>query len=119
MCLHPDVIDALAGVRPTFLYLAEVLTFGKSNPIKIGVTFNPEKRMHGLAQLGITRPLLLGWFCFEDRIEALRIEHAACRHFPKSPRHAITCPREVLDASLDELLAFIGPRSGGRQFIRA
>lgn len=105
--------------RPTFLYLAEILTFGKSNPIKIGISFNPAKRMRGLAALGITRPMLLGWFCFEDRLEALKIEQITCNHFPKSKRSTQNCPREALDASVDDLLAFIGPRVGGRQFIKA
>lgn len=91
------------------LYLAEVLTYGKINPIKIGISKDPYNRIYNLRSMGIRNPEFIGYFECSDKKPASVIEAEILRHFPVCPRYG-QFSREILAASADELFDFIAKR---------
>jgi hypothetical protein len=87
------------------LYLAEVLTYGTSHPIKIGVSKHPFKRMGQLTQISIYFPKLLGFYLFPNRKVACWAETAAVRRFPRGIYAGTS--REVLECTITELIEFL------------
>lgn len=100
------------------LYFAEVLTYGVTNPIKVGVSTNPYRRMKELRNIDVYFPTLLGFFPFGDRALAHRIEAIVCARFPRCPRYGKKS-NEVLAASFEEIIAFVTPLVGDRPFVKA
>lgn len=100
------------------LYFAEVATYGVTNPIKVGVSTNPYRRMKELRDIDVHFPTLLGFFPFGDRALAHRIEAQTCARFPRCPRYGKKS-NEVLAATFEEILAFVTPLVGERPFIWA
>lgn len=90
----------------TYLYLIEVLTYGVSHPIKVGISKDLRRRILCLRDMGISCPKLLGTFEFPIRLEALRIEsltHKAFRDF----RCRDYKTRETFSVDENALVSFI------------
>lgn len=102
---------------PGFIYLVHVLTYGTKHPIKVGVAKDVANRMAQLGKMGIHAPSLLGTFSFDDMKEAKRIETLVRRAFPRCPQYGDRS-REILDATEEDLVAFITEKTG-KQFNKA
>lgn len=96
---------------PAKLYLVEVLTYGATHPIKVGITQNLKRRMSQFNSIGIETPNLLGYFEFPSMQAAYEVEQDTVRRFPRSERRRRS--PEILDASKADLIAFIAPRAPG------
>jgi hypothetical protein len=137
MSLHPDIIEAMvaAGASPqvilaayraawksehsqaTHLYLVEIGDV-ESRPIKIGISANLDQRLPQLKSMRILTPKLLGYFTFDDREEARRVETAVCEHFPRCAKYG-KISKEILNVTLEDALTFLVPLVGSRPFNRA
>ena len=84
---------------PWYLYVAELATYGVSNPTKIGISRNPEARMWNL-DLGHLPLHLRATYEFQDRAAAQNIETLAIRGFRRFKRYKHLRPcRELVDAT--------------------
>jgi hypothetical protein len=92
------------------LYLVEVLTYGTRNPIKVGVSRDVAKRISQFGAMGIHCPKLLGHFPFATEREAYSVETEVRHAFPSCPRYGARS-REILDATFEDLIAFIAARA--------
>ena len=88
------------------VYLAECLTYGATHPVKVGISKNPYKRMRHLRQMGIDTPSLRAIFVFSDEKEARLVESQTIKQF-KQTSYELVRSKEILDASVEELSAFI------------
>lgn len=95
-------------VGPTHLYLIQVITYGVSHPIKVGIAKDIGKRLIGLHAMGINCPVVLGYYHFTDGRYARKVETMTRKAFPRCPRYG-DVSREILAASKDDLIAFITP----------
>lgn len=102
--------------RQTYLYLCEVFTFGASHPIKVGISSDLRRRKTELRQRGLCISMR-GYFLFDSRAEAQRVEVEAHHNFPTCPRYG-HFSREILAAPMGDILAFLRPRVSGSPFYR-
>ncbi len=115
-CRANDEVKRLEQL--THLYLVEVVGDYKPHPIKIGISSNIEQRLLQLKSMQIFAPKLLGYFTFDSREEARRIEMAMRDQFSPCPKFG-KFSKEILATTLDESLEFLTPRVGSRPFNHA
>lgn len=92
----------------TYLYLMKCLTYGAKHPIKVGIARDVEKRCAQWRRQtqGALCTVVLGYFRFTRRQDAQAIETLVRHRFPID-RHYGRYSREVLDAGMTEIMAFI------------
>jgi hypothetical protein len=113
MDIERDWLDVSSPNKaPLALYLVEVLTYGVTHPIKIGVSKNVPRRVKQLRAMGISCPRLLGYFQFSSASEARRVEAETRKAFPPCPNHG-DCSREILAAPAKDICAFVQERAPG------